>query len=211
MFITFEGLDGSGKTTQYQRSATWLRERGLDVLTLREPGGTRIGDQIREILHNRAHTEMDARAELLLYAASRAQLVSERIQPHLQKGGVVLCDRYADSTVAYQGYARGLDLTFLDTLIQFATHGVKPDLTVYLDIKPEVGMRRRMHGQGEINRLDVEKIDFHTRVYQGYHALIGQEPKRWVIINADRPVGDVAEQIRTALELRLATQAGSTT
>ena len=203
MFITLEGLDGSGKTTQFQKVATWLRERKQDVLTLREPGGTRIGDQIREVLHNRAHTEMDARAELLLYAASRAQLVAERIKPHLQAGGVVLCDRYADSTLAYQGYARGLDLVFLDTLIQFATHGIKPDLTLYLDVTPEVGVRRRMHGQGEINRLDIEKIDFHTRVYQGYQALIAKEPERWAVINADRPVTAVTEQIRSVLEMRL--------
>ncbi len=203
MFITFEGLDGSGKTTQFKTAVTWLREHGLDVLTLREPGGTRIGDQIREILHNRVHTEMDARAELLLYAASRAQLVSECIQPHLQAGGVVLCDRYADSTLAYQGYARGLDLAFLNTLIQFATQGIKPDLTLYLDVEPEVGLGRRLDGQGEINRLDVENLDFHRRVYQGYQALIVQEPKRWVSIQADRPITDVAQQIRAVLEMRL--------
>lgn len=203
MLITFEGLDGSGKTTQFQRAVAWLRECGLDVLTLREPGGTRIGDQIREILHNQTHTEMDARAELLLYAASRAQLVSERIKPHLQAGGIVLCDRYADSTVAYQGYARGLDLNFLDTLIQFATHGIKPDLTLYLDVTPEVGIRRRMQGQGEINRLDVEKIDFHKRVHQGYRALIAKEPQRWVTIAADQPIPDIAEKIRLALKMRL--------
>ena len=181
----------------------WLRGRGQDILTLREPGGTRIGDQIREVLHNRAYTEMTARAELLLYAASRAQLVSERIQPHLEAGGVVLCDRFSDSTMAYQGYARGLDLGFLDTLIQFATQGIRPDLTLYLDVEPAEGVRRRQQGQGELTRLDVEKIDFHTKVREGYRALIAKEPERWVIINASKSIDDVAIQVRTALETRL--------
>ncbi len=203
MFITFEGLDGSGKTTQFQRAVIWLRGRGQDILTVREPGGTRISDQIREVLHNRTYTEMTARAELLLYAASRAQLVSERIQPHLEAGGVVLCDRFSDSTMAYQGYARGLDLGFLDTLIQFATQGVRPDLTLYLDVEPAEGVRRRQQGQGELTRLDVEKIDFHTKVREGYRALIAKEPARWVIIDASKSIDDVAVQVRTALETRL--------
>ncbi len=203
MFITFEGLDGSGKTTQFQRAVIWLRGRGQDILTLREPGGTRIGDQIREVLHNRTYTEMTARAELLLYAASRAQLVSERIQPYLEAGGMVLCDRFSDSTMAYQGYARGLDLGFLDTLIQFATQGIRPDLTLYLDIEPAEGVRRRQQGQGELTRLDVEKIDFHTKVREGYRALIAKEPERWVIINASKSIDEVAIQVRAALETRL--------
>ncbi len=203
MFITFEGLDGSGKTTQFQRAVIWLRGRGQDILTLREPGGTRIGDQIREVLHNRTYTEMTARAELLLYAASRAQLVSERIQPYLEAGGMVLCDRFSESTMAYQGYARGLDLGFLDTLIQFATQGIRPDLTLYLDIEPAEGVRRRQQGQGELTRLDVEKIDFHTKVREGYRALIAKEPERWVIINASKSIDEVAIQVRAALETRL--------
>lgn len=199
MFITFEGLDGSGKTTQFHRVVSWLRERGCDVLPLREPGGTRIGERIRDVLHDSAHTEMDSRTELLLYAASRAQIVSERINPHLQAGGLVLCDRYADSTMAYQGYGRGLDIGFLQSLVQFATRGLQPDLTLYLDIEPEVGIRRRIIGNEEINRLDAEKIEFHRKVQQGYRALIAAEPQRWVVVDANLPIDALTAEIQRVL------------
>src|SRR5260221_11206741 len=134
MFITFEGPASSGKTTQVPRLKEYLSAQGYDVIHVREPGGTAIGDQIRDVLHDTANQEMDPNAELLLYAASRAQLVAQVILPHLEKGGIVVCDRYADSTIAYQGYGRGLDLENLRHIVDFATGGLKPDLTFCLDI-----------------------------------------------------------------------------
>jgi len=190
MFITFEGLDGSGKTTQFHRLASWLREQDFDVLALREPGGTPIGEAVRDIVHDHAHAEMDARAELLLYCASRAQLTAQRIKPHLDKGGVVLCDRFADSTLAYQGFGRGLDLAFLRMLLQFATRTIRPDLSLYFDVSLAVGLKRRSAG-GEWNRLDAESLEFHGRVAQGYQALIAAEPNRWQIIDGTPAIDQV--------------------
>jgi dTMP kinase len=144
---------------------------------------------------------MDARTELLLFCASRAQLVAEKIRPHLARGGIVVCDRFADSTLAYQGYGRGLDLEFLTSLLNFATHGIKPDLTLLLDIDVEAGLRRR--AREEWNRLDAETIDFHRKVRSGFLALAAAEPQRWVIIPADRPVDAVTEQIQRAVRKTL--------
>lgn len=203
MFISFEGLDGSGKTTQIQRLAVWLRTHRHQVLTLREPGGTRIGDAIRAILHDRANANMDARAELMLYCASRAQLVAEQVRPHLQSGGIVLSDRFADSTLAYQGYGRGLDLDFLRTLLDFVTHGIKPDLTLYFDVEPEQALQRRMASGAEINRMDVEAIEFHRRVRDGYHQLIAQEPARWRLIDASVTADQVAAQVQDIVKAQL--------
>jgi len=143
MFISLEGPDGSGKTTQLRRLAAWLKEQGRDVLQVREPGGTALGEAVREILLQ-GRGAMDARAELLLFCASRAQLVSESILPHLDAGGVVLCDRFADSTLAYQGYGRGLDIALLRTLLDFATRRRWPDLTLYFDIEAEAALARRV-------------------------------------------------------------------
>src|SRR4030095_1094272 len=142
MFITFEGPDGSGKTTQVAQIAERLRKAGYNVLHAREPGGTAIGDQIRDILHDMENKNMTPRAELLLYNASRAQIVAEAIRPHLKAGGVVICDRFYDSTMAYQGYGHGLDLNTLRTIVDFATDGLRPDLTFYLDISPTEGIQR---------------------------------------------------------------------
>jgi dTMP kinase len=190
LFISLEGLDGSGKTTQFHRLVEALRTRGCDVLALREPGGTAIGEQVRNILHDHKHAEMDVRAELLLYCASRAQLMAQRIQPHLQQGGVVVCDRFADSTLAYQGYGRGLDLNFLRTLLSFATHNVKPDLTLYFAVPLAVGLARRAKGE-EFNRMDAQSIEFYKRVEAGYRELVAAEPARWAVIDATHSVADV--------------------
>ncbi|HRO23914.1 MAG TPA: dTMP kinase, partial [Promineifilum sp.] len=153
MFITFEGPEGSGKSTQIRLLAEFLRARGLSVEVVREPGGTPIGDQVRHVLHDTANTAMSPEAEVLLYSASRAQLVSQRIRPSLAAGRVVLCDRYADSTMAYQGYGRGLDLGMLAALTEIATGGLKPDLTLLLDLDVSAGLsRRRVRGE-EMNRL----------------------------------------------------------
>jgi dTMP kinase len=203
MFITFEGLDGSGKTTQVQRLASWLRTGGRDVLQLREPGGTRIGDSIRVILHDRANTEMDARTELLLYCASRAQLIAEQVQPRLASGAIVLSDRFADSTLAYQGYGRGLDLGFLRGLLGFATRGIQPDLTLFFDVDPENALQRRLASGGEVNRLDTEAIEFHHRVREGYRALIALEPARWQVIDASRTPDQVAARVQEVVKGRL--------
>jgi dTMP kinase len=206
VFITFEGPEGSGKTTQVRLLAEHLSRRGLNVLQLREPGSTPIGDQVRNILHDMQNQAMDPRAELLLYSASRAQLVAQAIRPHLAAGGIVVCDRYADSTLAYQGYGRGLDLNTLRLITDFATGGLKPDLTLYLDIDPAHGLDRRNVGGEEWNRMDALALDFHRRVCEGYERLIAAEPMRWVRINADQPVEAVQQAVYSAVEERLSTQ-----
>jgi len=203
MFITFEGPEGSGKSTQIRLLAEFMRARGLSVEVVREPGGTPIGDQVRHVLHDTANTAMSPEAEVLLYSASRAQLVSQRIRPSLAAGRVVLCDRYADSTMAYQGYGRGLDLGMLAALTEIATGGLKPDLTLLLDLDVSAGLsRRRVRGE-EMNRLDLEAVAFHERVREGYRLLANADPERWVRIQADRPVDVVAADIREAVLARL--------
>jgi dTMP kinase len=201
MFITLEGPEGSGKTTQAQKLVAWLCERGYDVLALREPGGTIIGDGVRRILLDHGSSDMDARAELLLFCASRAQLVAEKVRPHLARGGIVVCDRFADSTLAYQGYGRGLDIEFLKLLLQFATHGVQPNLTFLLDIDVEAGLQRR--AREEWNRLDAETVDFHRKVRSGFLHLAAADPARWVIISAGQPADAVFVRIREVVEKAL--------
>lgn len=203
MFITFEGVDGSGKTTQARLTADYLRHCGHNVLLTREPGGTSIGNQIRGILlDNMDNVDMHARTELLLFCASRAQLVAEIIEPHLKAGGVVICDRYIDSTYAYQGYGHGLSLRALRQVVGFATGGLVPDVTLYLEIAPETALQRRASGTlfGEDwNRLDDKALDFHRRVYRGYRELILQEPARFVEVTATREQHEVQRDIRRAL------------
>jgi len=203
VFITFEGPDGSGKTTQARLLAEWLGEQGYEVVLTREPGGTDIGDQIRVVLHDPRNTAMDARTEILLYSASRAQHVAERIRPALAAGKIVISDRYADSTLAYQGYGRGLDLETLQRVTTFATGGLKPDLTLYLDVPPEAGLQRRQLGGVEWNRLDAETLEFHQRARAGYLELVRQEPGRWVIIDAARSIEEGQIEIRVLVRERL--------
>ncbi|MCX7682464.1 MAG: dTMP kinase [Anaerolineae bacterium] len=203
LFISFEGPDGSGKTTQARLLEGWLRQQGYEVVLTREPGGTAIGEQIRQVLHDRRNIEMDARAEVLLYSAARAQLVAQCIRPALEAGYIVISDRYADSTLAYQGYGRGLELDILRAITDFATGGLWPDLTFYLDVTPEEGLHRRRSAGGEWNRLDAEAMDFHHKVRAGYLALAEGDPGRWVIIEATQPVAGVQEQIRRVVAGRL--------
>jgi dTMP kinase len=203
MFITFEGPEGSGKSTQIKALAAFLVQRGYDVLVTREPGGTSIGDQIRDCLHNVDNTAMTGPTEFLLYSASRAQLVREVLRPALMAGRVVLCDRFADSTIAYQGYGRGLDLDSLTAVTAFATQGLAPDLTLLLDIDVEQGLARRVAGAEEMNRLDLETVAFHRRVRDGYQQLAHAEPGRWHTIDAGRAADMVQEDIRTAVLSRL--------
>ena len=203
IFITFEGPEGSGKSTQIRLLAERLTARGLNVIALREPGGTPIGDQIRDVLHDMKNQEMDPRTELLLYSASRAQIVAQVIRPHLAAGGIVICDRYADSTMAYQGYGHGLDLDTLRLITEFARAGLKPDLTIYLDIDAEQGLARRNASGEEWNRMDALHLDFHQRVQAGYQALIAAEPERWAKIKADQPVEVVQQLISEIIDARL--------
>lgn len=198
MFITLEGPEGSGKTSQMAPLAEFLREQGLSVVTTREPGGTEIGNQVRAILTNLENTSMHPRTEILLFLAARAQLVEQCIRPELSRGSLVLCDRYADSTLAYQGYGHGTDLSLLRQLLDFATGSLWPDLTLLLDIDPEKGLQRRRTG-GDWNRLDAYALAFHKRVWQGYQELARQEPKRWVLIDASQPMDVVQDQLRQAI------------
>jgi dTMP kinase len=196
VFITFEGPEGSGKSSQIWRLASFLGEKGISVLVTREPGGTDIGDQIRDCLHDVANTDMRAATEFLLYSASRAQLVREFIRPALAAGQVVLCDRYADSTIAYQGYGRGLDLADLLHITRFATGGLVPDLTLLLDIDVERGLARRVAGQSEMNRLDLETVAFHQRVRNGYQQLALRDRQRWHVVDAGQPADVVQTELR---------------
>jgi dTMP kinase len=214
MFITFEGPDGSGKTTQAKLLAEFLEEQGYPVRFTREPGGTPIGNQIRTVLlDNLDNREMHPRTEILLFSASRAQHVEELIRPALRNGQIVVCDRYYDSTLAYQGYGHRLDLDALRQITAFATGGLVPDLTVYIDIDVRAGLeRRRKDDQADWNRLDDLALAFHERVREGYQALLKAEPARWVMIDGDRPVetvqADVRHVVLRRLEKRDSPQAG---
>lgn len=203
MFITFEGLDGCGKTTQIALLAAALRAQGRQVVTTREPGGTPIGDQIRACLHDVNNTAMTAAAEILLYSASRAQLVREVIEPALAAGQIVLCDRYADSTLAYQGYGRELDLAELEAITAFATGGLRPDLTIWLDMEVARSLQRRQAPGEEVNRMDLQTASFYRRVEAGYRALVAAEPERWLIVDGDRPPEAVQRELLAAVAKRL--------
>lgn len=208
LFVTFEGPDGAGKTTQIQLLTGHLQSQGYNVLCTREPGGTAIGDQIRQILHAVDNTAMSPAAEILLYSASRAQLVAQVIKPALAAGGIVLSDRYADSTYAYQGYGRELDLTALKMITEFATQNLRPDLTIYLDLPVEAGLKRKQQaniaGEGEWNRMDQLTLDFHRRVRQGYLTMAQAEQTRWLVIDAEQSIGQIQRVICSAVAKKIA-------
>jgi dTMP kinase len=195
-FLTFEGIEGSGKTTQIHLLLDWLRTHTDKVLHTREPGGTAIGDGIREILLHPDHTEMAPEAEILLFSAARAQIVQQVIRPHLEQGWIVVCDRFADSTLAYQGYGHGLSLDALHQITDFATGGLSPDLTIYLDLDVAAGLQRKAQTPEEWNRMEAKEVAFHRRVREGYHTLIAAEPERWLVLDAEQPVDAIQEQIR---------------
>jgi dTMP kinase len=207
LFITFEGPEGSGKTTQIELLSGHLEEKGYSVIATREPGGTSIGDQVRTILLDPRNTEMVPASEALLFSASRAQIVRQVIRPHLARGDIVLCDRYADSTLAYQGYGHGLDLETLHIITALATAGLKPDLTIYLDIDVEEGLRRKLTahgaGQAEWNRLDQQEMAFHRRVRDGYLRMAAREPDRWLVIDATQDLEAIQALIRAGVEAKL--------
>jgi len=206
--ITFEGPDGSGKTTQIQALYSALLHDGYPVLLVREPGGTDIGDQIRTTLHDPQNVDMLPNTEALLYSASRAQLVGQTIRPALDTGTVVLCDRYAESTLAYQGHGHGLDLQLLRAITAFVTGGLRPDLIIYLDIDPEEALHRKQNafraGEAEWNRMDQKELDFHRRVRAGYLQMAGEEPERWFVLDATRPIASIQDTIRKRTKRLLA-------
>jgi dTMP kinase len=208
LFITFEGPEGSGKSTQIRRLAAALESQQCPVLVTREPGGTTIGNAIRAVLLDPARTEMSARAETLLFNAARAQLVDQVIRPALDAGKVVLCDRYADSTLAYQGYGHGQPLEALRALGEYATGGLTPDLTIFLDIEVAEGLRRKQAGGAEEwNRMEEKAIAFHRAVHAGYLQLAAADPQRWLVVDARQSVDNVHAAILARLQTLIAAQA----
>ena len=189
MFISIEGPEGAGKTTIIQMLAEYLNKEGYPVLHTREPGGIDIAEQIRSVILAKENTAMDPRTEALLYAAARRQHLVEKIRPALEAGALILCDRFIDSSLAYQGYARGLGIDEVLTINQFAIEDMMPKLTLYFDIEPEIGLKRiNQHDGREVNRLDLETIEFHRKVREGYHLLIDKFPDRIYKIDAARPI-----------------------
>ena len=195
-FMTFEGGEGSGKTAQSKRLAIELEKVGYGVLLTHEPGGTRISERIREIVLNREHREMVSTTELLLFAASRAQHVAERIMPALDEGRIVISARFADSMVAYQGYARGLELELIHHLNGIATQGLTPDLTIVLDLPVEIGLERARQSRESMDRMESERIEFHKRLRDGFLTIASQEPERIKVINAQMNSDRVYEGVR---------------
>ncbi len=199
LFITFEGTEGSGKTTQISLLTEWLDQKKIPYLAVREPGGTKIGDLIRDILLNAKLTEMKQRTEILLYAASRAQLVEEKILPALQAGQLVICDRYLDSSIVYQSLAANWDLNEVLDINRVATGGLKPIRTYLLDLPIEMGQKRLMVRRTQKDRIELKELAFHQRVREGYLKLAEKEPSRFRVISADQEIKMVHQQITNDL------------
>ena len=198
MFITLEGPEGSGKTSHLPHLVDYLRGKGQIVFATREPGGTSIGEQIREVIHDLKNQEMHPRTETLLYQAARAQIVEQVIKPRLAAGEVVISDRYYDSTIAYQGYGHQQNLDQVRALVKYATDGLVPDLTVLLDLDVEVGLGRKKKGD-EWNRLDAYSVGLHKRVRAGYLKMAEAEPDRWVVLDAEKTWEDVQQELRQVI------------
>ena len=203
MFITLEGPEGSGKTSHIPYLVEYLREKGYKVFPTREPGGTSIGEQIREVIHSLKNAEMHPHTETLLYQAARAQIVEQVIRPRLADGEIVISDRYADSTIAYQGYGHQQDIEQVRALINYATGGLLPDLTILLDLNVEVGLERKRQNNSEWNRMDDHEVAFYQRVRAGYLEMVKQEPGRWVIIDAGGAWEAVQEELRNTILSKL--------
>lgn len=203
-FITFEGGEGSGKSTVLKEVTARLENKGYKVVTTREPGGTPIAEEIRNVILNKDNTKMDPRTEALLYAASRRQHLVEKIWPALKRGEVVLCDRYLDSSLAYQGGARGLGIEEVLSINMFATEGSFPDLTILFDLEPEEGLKRIEKNKGrEVNRLDLEKLEFHKKVRENFHYLAKKYATRYVVIDASKPLNEVIDEVYKIIKERL--------
>ncbi len=204
LFVTFEGGEGSGKSTVLKKINAMLLEEGYETVLSREPGGTPISEEIRNVILDRKNTNMDPRTEALLYAASRRQHLVEKIWPALKEGKIVLCDRFLDSSLAYQGGARGLGIDEILKVNEYATEGTMPDLTILFDIEPEKGLARIAANQGrEVNRLDLEKISFHEGVRATFASLAQRFPNRYVVIDASQPLEDVVSSAYQAIKSRL--------
>ncbi|MCM3667128.1 dTMP kinase [Mesobacillus subterraneus] len=201
IFITIEGPDGSGKTTIIQMLAENLEREGFEVIATREPGGIEIAEQIRKVILDPDNTEMDSRTEALLYAAARRQHLAEKVRPALEKGKIILCDRFVDSSLAYQGHARGLGIDEVYSINEFAIEDMMPELTLYFDIAPEVGLERINKNKGrEVNRLDMEKLDFHQKVREGYLILADRFADRIVKIDASKELQAVYKQAEAKIK-----------
>ena len=204
MFITFEGPEGSGKTSVIKNVYDYLTKRGYEIILTREPGGTPIAEEIRNVILDKKNTNLDARAEALLYAASRRQHLVEKVWPALKEGKIVLCDRFLDSSLAYQGGARGIGVEEILNVNLFATEGFYPDLTFLLDIEPSLGLKRiALNKNREVNRLDLEKIEFHNKVRQTFLDLAKKYEDRYVIIDASKPLVEVNKSVEEAIARRL--------
>lgn len=204
MFITLEGPEGSGKTTAVEQAVKKLEEMGYQIVRTREPGGTEISEQIRNVILDKANTAMDPRTEALLYAASRRQHLVQKVWPALKEGKIVICDRYLDSSLAYQGGARGLGVENILNINTFATEGTWPDLTLLFDLDPQVGLNRiNSNANREVNRLDLEKLDFHNKVRNTFLELAKKYPERYVIIDAGQSREEVAKATVEAILSRL--------
>jgi len=198
VFITFEGIEGSGKSTHIALLASCLQEKGYPVCLTREPGGTKIGERLRSLILDLQSNDMDHKTELFLYLASRSQHLAEVIRPALIDGKVVLCDRFTDATLAYQGYGRGLKPAAIRFIVEYAAQDIRPDLTFLLDVAVQEGLRR-LRGRGLLNRLDAEALHFHEAVRKGYLALARREPKRFRVISTQSDVDDTQARIRKAV------------
>ena len=203
MFITLEGPEGSGKTSHIPPLVEYFREKGHIIFTTREPGGTSISEQVREVIHDLKNKEMHPRTETLLYQAARAQIVEQVIKPRLAAGEIVLSDRYYDSTIAYQGYGHQQDLEQVRALVRYATGGLVPDLTILLDVDVEEGLQRKKKNNAEWNRMDDHAIQFYQRVRAGYLVMVQQEPKRWVVVDSSQKWETVQDELRKVIERRL--------
>lgn len=199
LFITTEGTDGSGKTTQIRLMETYLREKGYDVVVTREPGGTGIGEKIRSLILDPENTQMAAITEMLLYASARAQLVNELIKPAVEAGKIVICDRFVDSSYVYQGFGRGIDLRIIEEVNAVAMNGIQPDITFFFDIDPETSLSRR-RASTEADRIEKEALDFHIRVYNGYRNLARIYTERIKTIDSNRSVEEIFQDLRDWLD-----------
>ncbi|MFC7370838.1 dTMP kinase [Fictibacillus iocasae] len=207
LFITLEGPDGSGKSTQIGRIADYLNEQNVSFIQTREPGGTAISDKVRELILDPAHAEMADMTEILLYAASRAQHVHEKIIPALTEGKVVLCDRFVDASIAYQGYGLQVGAETVEAINRYATGGVKPDRSYLIDVSPETGrsrMRARYSGT-QLDRIEQKEFSYHNRVREGFHRLAEEQNDRIRLIDGERGTDDVFEEIKKDLEILLNT------
>ncbi|WP_214484106.1 dTMP kinase [Bacillus sp. SM2101] len=200
-FFSFEGPEGAGKTTIIDKLANYLYKKGYDVISTREPGGIAISEQIRNVILDQQNDTMDGRTEALLYAAARRQHLVEKVIPALEEGKVVLCDRFIDSSLAYQGYARGIGIDEVFGINKFAINNLMPHFTLYFDIEPIVGLQRiQQNNKREVNRLDMENISFHERVREGYLLLLDRFSDRIRLVEADRPLEEVFNEAKMHIE-----------